>query len=400
MLSNAHSLSLTQFLKQMREHRLEWTRSCSSKLFEGANVQRGAVISRSHPTIKSTCWIRRLILLEGSWAVIEGADKWVRECKTTTSCEQQQLSQRLFVDAFAPICIFVEPVQDLGSQTPFIRTWGWARVCVDIVQFNLFGHLLPVGTYNLCTDIVAIGPIVDRSAVPKRILNDVQHRIQVEGFCDFFVQHADQSIYSDSSSESVESIRVTSPDAILNFSSSSSSQSENPNFYSSSSDSPMHFTVDDIPLDEETPADILQMKRHLMLIFHFPLPVSLQHRDEDQKSTLSEELDDFRKELQDQKAAITNDLLEFRVESQQNFATLSTQLSEIISYINRVRDDKKGEVSSSRGPQPPDDRSKPGPGDSGRGRGSSSEPSRKRGSGYRGGESTSSRGFRYWLGGS
>ncbi|KZV27860.1 hypothetical protein F511_38258 [Dorcoceras hygrometricum] len=157
------------------------------------------------------------------------------------------MSQRPFVDAFAPICIFVEPVQDLGSQPPFIRTWGWARVCVDIVQFNIFGHILPVGTYNLCTYIVAVGPVVDRSAVPKRILNDVQHCIQVEGFCDFFVQHADQSISSDSSSESVESIGVTSPDAILNFSSSSSSQSENPNFSSSSSDSPMHLTADDIP---------------------------------------------------------------------------------------------------------------------------------------------------------
>ncbi|KZV22079.1 hypothetical protein F511_28320 [Dorcoceras hygrometricum] len=114
---------------------------------------------------------KRLILLNEAWPVIEGADKWVRECKTTTSCEQQQLSQRPFVDAFAPICIFVEPVQDLGSQPPFIRTWGWARVCVYIVQFNLFGHLFPVGTYNLCTDIVAVGPVVDRSAVPKRILN-------------------------------------------------------------------------------------------------------------------------------------------------------------------------------------------------------------------------------------
>ncbi|KZV41729.1 golgin candidate 5-like [Dorcoceras hygrometricum] len=71
-----------------------------------------------------------------------------------------------------------------------------------------------------------------------------------------------------------------------------------------------------------------------------------------------------------------------------------------VAYINRGRDDKKGEVSSIRGPQPPDDRIRPGSGDSERGRGSISEPSRKRGSGYRGGGSTSSRRFRYWLGGS
>ncbi|KZV30154.1 hypothetical protein F511_16041 [Dorcoceras hygrometricum] len=137
ILSDAHRIALEKLLKKMREHRLEWTRPCSSKLFEGANVQRGAVISRSHPTIKSTCWIRRLILIDGSWT-IEGADRWVREFKTTTSCEQQQLYQRPFLDTFAPICIFVEPVQDLGSQPHIIKTWGWARVCVDIVQLNLF----------------------------------------------------------------------------------------------------------------------------------------------------------------------------------------------------------------------------------------------------------------------
>ncbi|KZV58050.1 hypothetical protein F511_38555 [Dorcoceras hygrometricum] len=104
-----------------------------------------------------------------------------------------------------------------------------------------------------------------------------------------------------------------------------------------------------------------------------------------QKAALSKELDDIRKEMQDQRAAIAHDLLEFLVESQENFNTLGAQLSEIIAYINRGHDDKNGEGSSSRGLQSTDGRSRPGPRDSGRGRGSSSEPSRKRGSGYRGG---------------
>ncbi|KZV39147.1 227 kDa spindle- and centromere-associated protein [Dorcoceras hygrometricum] len=375
----------------MREHRLEWTRPCSSQLFEGAIVQRGAVISRSHPRIKSTCWIRQLILLNGSWTVLHGSDKWV------------------------------------------------------------------LGTYNLCTDIVAVGPVVDRSAVPKRILNVVQHRIQVEGFCDFFVKHAHQSISSDSSTESIEYIRVTSPDAIPNFSrsSSSSSQSENLNYSksSSSSDSPMHFTADDIleipssddVLPDEETSDVqislptagvpsteyteavaqlratfyhisiekVQTRFHLdelkATLFKnissletaflttsdnqdrvvLALTNVLRKEMQAQKYALSKELDAMRKEIQDQKAAIMNDLLEFRVEAQENFQTLSAHLAELIAYINRVRDDKKGELSSSRGPQPPDDRSRPGPGDSGRGRGSRSEPPRKRGG------STSSRGFRY-----
>ncbi|KZV27836.1 hypothetical protein F511_39014 [Dorcoceras hygrometricum] len=112
------------------------------------------------------------------------------------------------------------------------------------------------------------------------------------------------------------------------------------------------------------------------------------------KQILVEELDAMRKEVQDQKAAITNYLLEFHVEAHENFQTLSTQLSEIIAYINRGRDDKKGEGSSSRGPQPPNDQSRPGSGG-----GSRREPPRKRGGGSnRGGGRTSSRGFRYWFG--
>ncbi|KZV48290.1 hypothetical protein F511_30537 [Dorcoceras hygrometricum] len=110
----------------------------------------------------------------------------------------------------------VEPVQDLDSRPPYSAVVQklWSDFCVDVVQFNLFGHLLPVGTYNHCTDIVAASPVVDIDAVPTGIFNDFQHRIEVECFCDFFVQSVFQYISSSSSSESLESIRPISPDTI------------------------------------------------------------------------------------------------------------------------------------------------------------------------------------------
>ncbi|KZV49350.1 hypothetical protein F511_09257 [Dorcoceras hygrometricum] len=216
-------------------------------------------------------------------------------------------------------------------------------------------------------DIVAVGPVVDRSAIPKIILNDVQHRIQVEGFCDFFVQQVFQNISSNSTSESVESIRMPTPEAIPANSSSSRS--------SSSSDSPMHFTTDDIPLDDETTADTPQIEETPDVQISLP-PAGVPSIDytesfaqlratvdkillskavlvqtnilrkemQDQKATLSEELADIHKALQDQKAAIANDFLEFIVETQENYNTLRAHLAEIIAYINRGRDDKKGEV--------------------------------------------------------
>ncbi|KZV55047.1 hypothetical protein F511_11815 [Dorcoceras hygrometricum] len=85
---------------------------------------------------------------------------------------------------------------------------------------------------------------------------------------------------------------------------------------------------------------------------------------------------DFRKEfralnakvtyLDEQVAATRNDLLEFRAQVQENLNHIADQLSELIAYINRGGNDKKGGVSSSR-PQPPPDDQNRGSGNAGGG---------------------------------
>ncbi|KZV51878.1 hypothetical protein F511_13562 [Dorcoceras hygrometricum] len=109
-----------------------------------------------------------------------------------------------------------------------------------------------------------------------------------------------------------------------------------------------------------------------------------------QQDQVPRDLADIRKEVQNQKAA----MLAFREEFQEHYSTLHEHLAEIIAYINRGRDDKKGESCSNRGPQPPlDDKSRPSGGG-----GSRSEPPRKRGSG--GSQSGPiQRDWRYWIGG-
>ncbi|KZV26450.1 hypothetical protein F511_36142 [Dorcoceras hygrometricum] len=57
LLSDAHRISLKYLLEQMRQHKLEWTRPCSSKLFERANVQSEGIHYRFYPSIKSTNWV-------------------------------------------------------------------------------------------------------------------------------------------------------------------------------------------------------------------------------------------------------------------------------------------------------------------------------------------------------
>ncbi|KZV20606.1 hypothetical protein F511_21879 [Dorcoceras hygrometricum] len=391
----------------MRQHKLEWIRPSASNLFGRGDIQRGGILSRFHPSIKY--WIRRMITIAGSWTVIEGMDRWVRECSSTTSSERMQLIQEPAVATLALICIFVEPVQDPDTRPPFSGRWGWTKVCTDVVQFSLFGHLLPVGFYNLCTDIVFVGTIIDLEA-------------DRTGFFGVFQRGLDANLISSSSS-------------------SSRSENLNPSSPSSSSDSPMHFTADDIPEipyfddvlpDEEIPdvqislptasvpsIDYTEAFAQLRAIVDQTSIEQVQtrfHLDE-LKAVLSKRISNLEtvflttSDNQDRAVLVQTNILRRRCKIRrllclknwlmfENYNTLCAHLAELIAYMNRGRDDKKGEVSSSRGPQPPEDRSRPGSGDSGRGRGSSSEPSRKIGSGYRGGGSTSSRGFRYWLGGS
>ncbi|KZV27079.1 endonuclease [Dorcoceras hygrometricum] len=63
-------------MTRMREHGIKWERESNSRLFEGDKRDRGAVIARSNPNIKSSCWIRTMTLVNGSWVIQEGGDFW------------------------------------------------------------------------------------------------------------------------------------------------------------------------------------------------------------------------------------------------------------------------------------------------------------------------------------
>ncbi|KZV49861.1 hypothetical protein F511_41309 [Dorcoceras hygrometricum] len=120
------------------------------------------------------------------------------------------------------------------------------------------------------------------------------------------------------------------------------------------------------------------------------------------------------KEFDDKLDAIRNDLLEFRVETQEQYTTtLRANLAELIAFVTRGCDDKKGEVGSihGRGQPPPEDRrnldlemvvvvvaevsrqEKEEAVDGGSS-GSRSEPSRTRGS-----SGSKQRDWRYWING-
>ncbi|KZV21287.1 hypothetical protein F511_26245 [Dorcoceras hygrometricum] len=76
MLSNLHLFVIEELKTQMQSHGLQWELSYFSRLFEGKNRDRGAVIARSNMHFKSSCWIRTMIRVDGSWAIEPCAGFW------------------------------------------------------------------------------------------------------------------------------------------------------------------------------------------------------------------------------------------------------------------------------------------------------------------------------------
>ncbi|KZV28978.1 hypothetical protein F511_07538 [Dorcoceras hygrometricum] len=70
--------------KSITSTTVKWTRPVSSMLFEEPNLERGFFIPRTHKTIFSTCWIRNLRTIEGSWVVEEGYDRVVCQYRVWT----------------------------------------------------------------------------------------------------------------------------------------------------------------------------------------------------------------------------------------------------------------------------------------------------------------------------
>ncbi|KZV32867.1 hypothetical protein F511_06131 [Dorcoceras hygrometricum] len=452
LLTATHHFSLKVLLRQVKEHKLEWTRPSNSLLFEGDNIDYGYFIPRNHRTIFSTCWIRTKILVDGSWLIVEEVDYWRPITRPVDSRNWELLPQWPYIDDLAPICAFIEPVQDIDSRAPFYRIVRdlWAEVCVAVVQFSLIGCLCSVSTVNRCRDIIV--PLVDIEEIPTgfrglfqnglntnsfaTFLNDVVEPLEEQVLSEVKSFSSDDSIFYRYPSQDVEPSVLTTPAVHVasvptDFASLSSRNSDislpSPH-QSPSTDSSMHFNAEDISLGTDTvvaqillpttagptidlseqfaqlrasisqlsikklktQSSIDNLQNHILsriddlekasanartqhdqdLRGHFE---SIRHEVQIQKTalffevhefkqgvrardifstdlaTIHKEVRDLSKEFDDKLAVIHNDLLEFRVETQGQLASLSTNLAELIAFVTKGRDDKKGEVGSSHG---------------------------------------------------
>ncbi|KZV26649.1 hypothetical protein F511_15814, partial [Dorcoceras hygrometricum] len=315
--------------------------------------------------------------------------------------KEKKLPQSVVEEELVPHYNLIEPVQYWSAAPSLIKTWGWARVCTEIVRYHMFGCLRPVRE-DICRDIVVSNLSVER--IPAGFQRIFRQGMDSNSFVNSFVQWDSVDIQSLQEFESTSSDGSTvyrSPSPIFQNDDSFDQEElfyivESPESYpsipqqqestSSSSDSQMHFDSNDLLLDDTTeaqtslPASSVDLSSLLdalqASLFQRQLQDDLQilRLNELKKSVMAQgvkadtdslairskfnALDAKLLLLDGQVAAIRSEQLEFQAKIAADLLSLSTQIGDIVDYI-RGGDAKRGEGSSSSRPlptpQPPPD---------------------------------------------
>ncbi|KZV49728.1 5-methyltetrahydropteroyltriglutamate--homocysteine methyltransferase [Dorcoceras hygrometricum] len=164
---------------------------------------------------------------------------WVYDCVTPVSQLWEKLPTQIALNTLAPIGLFFEPVQCLSTFTPHaVKTWGWYRVCIEVLRYSMFGCLKPVSSFNLCTVLVPMGLVFGDSSIPRRIVDNVSYRIQII-----------DSVLPEPSVQTTPVVYITSiPTDSIRLSPRNSDISLTSPHQSPSTDSFMHFNAEDISL--------------------------------------------------------------------------------------------------------------------------------------------------------
>ncbi|KZV51338.1 acyl-CoA-binding domain-containing protein 4 [Dorcoceras hygrometricum] len=286
------------------------------------------------------------------------------------------MSRAMYADSIGVHTLLMEdPVPDIDSRSHFQDSWAqWADVCVDVVQFSLLGSLCPVGSVNICRDIVIHSSAVD---ILERLPNS---------FCGIFQQGQDTNSFVGYFSDSVvrpvlqslPDVDLVSFDGSTVYRSPSSQSVSSKSFHDTESTEPnvqdtaFRGMIKNIRQEAHNDTDVFSIKLEAVRTQNVILRTELADVRQEVKAQKAE----LYKELDERLATIRSEL-DFHAQAQENCNTLSTQLGFLVDYINRGGDDKNGEGGSNLPQPPPDDQNRPSGGSASRGGGSSRRDDRR-----------------------
>ncbi|KZV35971.1 hypothetical protein F511_33686 [Dorcoceras hygrometricum] len=388
-LTDLHLFVLEELKDQSQAHGLRWEKTCCSKIFEGRTRDRGAVIARSNTITKSSCWIRTMLRVDGTWVIEPCTDYWKpipREVSSSTVVIPSQLS---YVDTLPPVSEFFKPT---------VFALRLSQFCTVYIRYSLFSRLSTEDIRGFVASI-ASGRTALRSVQTTPSSAASPHILSVADI-DFVAQRVpmvlDQRPFSSSSSD--ESIHFDDHDtAATAFSLPAACTPDLTEALAQlgASIEQIRDMVDDAKLKDTLILHLhgIDQRFTARLVDQDRVLGALRKDSHNQKQLLSLDIKSSQKQLSAQAAAVAfdtvdvrrvvkeldakvtyldghvaatrNDLLEFRAAAQESLNHITDQLSELVNYINRDGNDKKGEDSSSRGPQPPPDNQGRGSGNTG-----------------------------------
>ncbi|KZV23010.1 hypothetical protein F511_33255 [Dorcoceras hygrometricum] len=272
----------------------------------------------------------------------------------------------------------VEPVPNFGSRRQTVITLGWSQLCTAFVQYSLLSGL---STDDIRSFFIASSAVEDQnvqllldqrphypSTTADSSMHFVEDDIQLEDD-----SAPDQFILTSSAtaiSSSIADLRESFSNLVANQSRDSRKTNNALSEVLCKIDHIERVFLDSLAEQNETFRGLFKRSRQEAQNDNNALSLALK-AVRTQNVILSTDLEATRKEVKDLKAALSkdfddkladirNELLEFYVETHGQLASLSTHLAELTAFLTKDSDDKKGEDSSSRRPQPPsDDQSRP-----------------------------------------
>ncbi|KZV06904.1 hypothetical protein F511_45614 [Dorcoceras hygrometricum] len=160
LLSAAHSKSLEDLIAKQKEQGIPIEHPCSSTYLD-TSIGSGAVPAQFYSMAKSKCWVRPMVLIDGVWTPIQGNDFWKISCWLSLFVNKRQVPASVVKEDFVPHGCLIESFQYWGAAPSLIKTWGWARVCTEVIHYGMFGFLRPVRE-DICRDIVVSNLGVER----------------------------------------------------------------------------------------------------------------------------------------------------------------------------------------------------------------------------------------------
>ncbi|KZV47875.1 hypothetical protein F511_10897 [Dorcoceras hygrometricum] len=350
--------------------------TCCSKIFEGSPRDRGAVIARTNSNTRSLCWIRTMILVDGTWTVEHCADRlmkkrWVDVClEVTDFCA----SRRLLPVGSINFCRALEIVETdscFASRQPTVFTLRLSQFCTIQIQYSLFSSL---STADISEFLASIA--LDRSTfrsvqIAQSVIPSVQLSLDQRPSSPISPDSSSSLRFDQTDIDATASSRPTiSPDLSAAFADFQAALSEQMFAYLSEISSRMQKIDQSVCDSLRDQADIFRNLSqgarqevrtlddvHTIRFNEFRKNVLTQNASIFQGladvrqvveavnakvDIMASRINVIQKDAEATKEALSHQLLEFQSSAQENHNVIHAQLSELVDYIHRGSADKKG----------------------------------------------------------